>query len=66
MQLLPLAQFVYNSLITEITLITLFYANFGYELIVYKEPGITQVNNQLAQLQIDEIKTLHKTLAEEL
>ena len=64
--LLPLAQFAYNSSITDTTKVSPFYANFGYELSAYNEPHSTNIDNQLARTQADEIKELHKELAEEL
>jgi len=65
-ELLPMAQFSYNSSTTETTLVTPFYANFGYEPVAYREPGMTDVDNQLARVQVDKIKNLHQQLAEEL
>jgi transposase InsO family protein len=65
-QLLPLAQFAYNSSTTETTLVTPFYANFGYEMVAYREPGVTDVDNQSARIQVAHIKKLHKELAAEL
>lgn len=47
-KLLPLAQFAYNSSVTETTLVTPFYANFRYELVMYRDPLTSTVNNQLA------------------
>jgi len=43
--LLPLAEFAYNSLIMETINVTLFFANYGYKLIAYKEPNLTIENN---------------------
>ena len=65
-ELLPLAQFAYNSSETETTLVTPFFANFGYEPIAYREPGTPEVDNQLARVTVDKIRDLHKELAEEL
>ena len=65
-ELLPLAQFAYNSSETETTFVILFFANFGYEPIAYREPGTPEVDNQLARVTVDKIRDLHKELAEEL
>ena len=63
---MPLAQFAYNSSTTETTLVTPFYANYGYELQAYREPGITDIDNDSARIQVTHIKELHKELADEL
>jgi len=65
-ELLPLAQFAYNSSTTETTKTTPFYANFGYELVAYREPGIPDADNQLARIQVSRIKELHSQLASDL
>lgn len=65
-QYLPTAQFAYNSSTTETTKVSPFYANFGYELSAYHEPGTTNVDNQMARTQVSQIKALHKELSEEL
>uniref|UniRef100_A0A8H7K517 Chromo domain-containing protein n=1 Tax=Bionectria ochroleuca TaxID=29856 RepID=A0A8H7K517_BIOOC len=62
-QLLPLAQFVYNSAINESTKKTPMYANYGYTPTVYGEareakdaPAATKAAEQLKQLH-EELKT---------
>ncbi|EDN91529.1 hypothetical protein SS1G_00932 [Sclerotinia sclerotiorum 1980 UF-70] len=64
--LLPLAQFAYNSSASETTQVTPNYANFGYELVAYREPGIPEVENQSAMVQTERLKEVHKELAAEL
>jgi len=39
--------------------ITLFYTNFRYELIVYRELGTTAVDNKLTRIQVFKIKELY-------
>ena len=64
--LLPLAEFAYNSSVTDTTKVSPFFANYGYDLNAYHEAQTSSVDNQLARVQTDEIKKLHKELAEEL
>ena len=60
-----LAQFLYNSSIIEITFVTLFYANFDYESMAYREFGISNINNELARVTVDKIKDLYYMLFKE-
>ena len=61
-----LAQFSYNSSTTEITKVTSFYANYGYKLEAYREPGVTDVESDLARVQVTKIKELHSQLSSDL
>ena len=65
-EMLPLAQFSYNSSTTETTETTPFFANYGYDPVMYREPGITDVDNQLARIHVSKLKELHSQLAEDL
>ncbi|CZS97185.1 uncharacterized protein RAG0_06338 [Rhynchosporium agropyri] len=47
-ELLLLAEFVYNSSTTEITKVILFFANYGYEPVAYREPNVTVKDNDTA------------------
>jgi Chromo (CHRromatin Organisation MOdifier) domain len=60
--LLLLAQFVYNSAENKTTGVSLFYANYGYELTVFKEPYKTNLESQAAILQVQQLRHLHKQL----
>ena len=64
--LLPMAQFAYNSSTTETTKLSPFFANYGYELSAYREAQPTGSENQLARVQTEEIRNLHKNLADDL
>ena len=44
----------------------LFYANFRYELVVYRDSLTSTINNQIARVQVLKIKGLYKELAEDL
>jgi RNase H-like domain found in reverse transcriptase/Reverse transcriptase (RNA-dependent DNA polymerase)/Integrase zinc binding domain/Chromo (CHRromatin Organisation MOdifier) domain/Aspartyl protease len=61
-QLLPLAQFAYNSAENETTGVSPFYANYGYEPTVFKEPYKTDSESQTAILQVQQLKHLHEQL----
>ena len=65
-QLLPMAQFSYNSSPTETTKKTPFFANYGYEKVAYREEGQTEVESPEARLKAHQLKELHKELSKEL
>lgn len=65
-KLLPLAKFAYNSSTTKTTKKTLFYTNYRYELVAYRELGITNIENEFAKTQVFGIKELHSQLAKNL
>ena len=52
MRLLLLVQFVYNNLITETILVSLFFANFEYKLIIYREYRLTIIDNKAARIEV--------------
>jgi hypothetical protein len=64
-ELLPMAQFAYNSATSEATGMTPFYANFGYELAAYREPRQGPKSEQ-AMVTTDKLKALHKQLQAQL
>jgi hypothetical protein len=64
--LLPLAQFAYNSAVTETTKVSPFYANYGYDPVAYQTPLPTNTLSQDAMIQVDNIKSLHKELASDI
>lgn len=65
-QLLPLAQFAYNSASTEATKTSPFYANYGYEPQVSKAPIITQHESEKATLHADELRALQQQLSSDI
>jgi hypothetical protein len=65
-QLLPLAEFAYNSSTSETIKVTPFFANYGYELEAYREPINSYEDNQNARVKIENIKDLHTRLSEDL
>ena len=64
--LLPMAQITYNSSTSETTGVTPAYANKGFELVLYREPGLSTVDNERAALTTEEIRRVHLELAKEL
>lgn len=62
-ELLPLAQFSYNSAKTETTGVSPFFANYGYDPVAYKTPLQDNERAQAAQVKVDNLKGLHEQLA---
>jgi hypothetical protein len=65
-ELLPLAQFAYNSADTETTKVSPFYANYGYNPEAYKTPLEQSANAHTAKVKVDRLKSLHQELAEDI
>lgn len=61
-ELLPLAQFAYNSSKASATQESPFYANYGYEPTAYKEPIPSTSLAQKGILKADQLKALHEQL----
>ena len=64
--LLPLAQFAYNSAESEGTGVTPFFANYGYTPEVYKAPLIDTAHAQGATVKVTELRTLHEELSSDI
>jgi transposase InsO family protein len=64
--LLPMAQFSYNSSVTETTQISLFKANYGYEISAFNEPYRTSIDNETGRILANDLRSLHKELVEQL
>ena len=62
-ELLPLAQFAYNSVKTEATQESPFYTNYGFEPTVYQEPISGKILAQKGILKADQLKELHQQLS---
>lgn len=65
-ELLPLAQFSYNSATTESTKVSPFFANYGYEPKAYQHPCTVTSEAQDARIQVDRLKSLRERLAEDI
>ena len=72
-ELLPMAQFAYNSSRSSTTGRTPFYANYGYEPTAYREgtPGERNLNgshgiNEKATQKVEELRSLHDKLREKI
>ena len=65
-QILPIAQFVYNSTISEPIRVLLFFANKGYNPTVYKQPRADKVSAQEAVVQASRLKQLYYQLGLDL
>ena len=72
-ELLPMAQFAYNSSRSSTTGRTPFYANYGYEPTAYREgtPGERNLNsshgiNEGATQKVEELRSLHDKLREKI
>jgi hypothetical protein len=64
--LLPLAQFAYNTSVTEKTKILPAYATYKYNPEVYRLAITSEVNNQATSLQVLDLKVFHKKLIVDL
>ena len=62
-ELLPLAQYAYNSAESEGTGVTPFFANYRYTPTAYKVPLINSTYVQGAIIKVEELKTLYQELA---
>ena len=60
--LLPIAQFTYNTIITETIKVSSFYANYGYNPEMAKH-GTTAVRAQRAGILVEQLIILHKKLS---
>jgi hypothetical protein len=65
-ELLPLAQYAYNSAESEGTGVTPFFANYGYTPTAYEAPLIDSAHAQGAIVKVEELKTLHQELATDI
>jgi hypothetical protein len=65
-QLLPMAQFAYNSAMQSTIGMSPFYANYGYNPEAYREPRPNDRQSQQATLRTENLKTLHQWLAKEI
>jgi hypothetical protein len=64
--LLPLAQFVYNMFVVEKTKISPAYTTYKYNPEAYRSVITSEINNQIASLQVLDLKVFHKKLAADL
>lgn len=65
-QLLPLAQFAYNSAMAETTKTTPFQANYGYQPEAYKTPRKDAFRSEQATLTTEKLTAFHKQLATDI
>jgi hypothetical protein len=66
MGLLLLAQFAYNTFVTEKTKISLAYVTYRYNPEVYRLAIISEIDNQAISLQVLNLKAFHKELVVDL
>jgi hypothetical protein len=66
MGLLLLAQFAYNISVIEKTKISPVYAIYKYNPEVYRLAITSEINNQVINLQVLDLKVFHKELAVDL
>jgi hypothetical protein len=64
--LLLIAQFSYNSSVTETTQISLFKANYRYEISAFNEPYQTSIDNEAGRILANDLWSLYKELIEQL
>jgi hypothetical protein len=64
--LLPMAQFAYNSAITETTKVSPFFANHGYDPQAYREPRKDDARAERATLEVTKLKAFQEQLATDI
>jgi hypothetical protein len=65
-QILPMAQFAYNSAMTETTKVSPFFANHGYQPEAYREPRKDETRAEQATLEVEKLKTFQQQLATDI
>jgi len=65
-QLLPLAQFAYNSAKSEATKTSPFFANYGHEPEAYRHPRPDAIRAERATIMVEKLQGLHKQLATDI
>jgi hypothetical protein len=65
-ELLPLAQFAYNSAESDGTGVSPFFANYGYNPTAYRTPLDDTKNAQEAIVKVEELRTLQQELATDI
>lgn len=65
-QLLPLAQFAYNSAEADSTKTSPFYANYGFHPEAYHTPRTALTASEQANVQVGQLKSLHQELVEDI
>ena len=63
---LPLAQFAYNSSISEPLGTSPFYANYGYDPVAYRQPRADPTRAEKAITQVENLRTLQQQLSLDL
>ena len=61
-----MAQFVYNSAMTETTKVSPFFANHGYNLEAYREPRKDDTRAKQATLEVEKLKIFQQQLATDI
>jgi hypothetical protein len=65
-QILPIAQFAYNSAMAEATKVSPFFANYGYQPEAYRQPRPDQSRAEQAQIVVEQLKSFHEQLATDI
>jgi hypothetical protein len=65
-ELLPLAQFAYNSAKSESTQTSPFFANYGYQPEAYRQPRKDDTKAEQAMLLVEKLQGLHTQLATDI
>lgn len=65
-ELLPLAQFAYNSAVTDTTKTSPFFANHGYNPEVYKTPRKDIMRAEQATLEVEKLKLFQAQMARDI
>jgi hypothetical protein len=65
-QILPMAQFAYNSAMTEATKVSPFFANYGYQPEAYRQPRPDEARAEQAIIVVEQLKSFHEQLATDI
>jgi hypothetical protein len=65
-QILPMAQFAYNSATAEATKVSPFFANFGYQPEAYRQPRPDKARAEQARIIVEQLKSFHNQLATDI
>jgi hypothetical protein len=65
-QILPVAQFAYNSAMSETTKTSPFFANYGYQPEAYRQPRQDEARAEQAMIAVEQIKAFHDQLTTDI
>jgi hypothetical protein len=64
--ILLIAQFAYNSAMTEATKVSPFFANYGYQPEAYRQPRVDETRAEQAIIAVEQLKAFHEQLTTDI